>query len=407
MRLLQVISSMEAKRGGPAQGVRNFAPMLKKLGVVNEVLTLDCEEPKELEGVEFVLHPKGPGKTSWGYSAGLRDWLEVNIDRFDAVIIRECWQYPLIAAATVCRKKGIPYIIMPHGTLDPWFQRDPNRRLKSLRNWFYWKLLLGRQVEGAEAMFFTGETEKLLARETFRPYRPKREIVVGYGIVDPADHYNDQAETQTFREDGSPGFLLFLGRIDPKKGVDLLIQSYAKLCAKVNRSNPIPDLVIAGPGLESSFGQKCLDLCRKAGLDVLTENAKPDRTGRDSVRPGRVIFPGLLVGDDKWAAFRLASAMVLPSHQENFGITVAEALACGTPVLISDQVNIWREISDAGAGLVAADTLDGTFQLLKDWVNLTLEEQNEMRSKARQCFEEHFRVEGAAKNLAETIKSLI
>jgi len=94
---------------------------------------------------------------------------------------------------------------------------------------------------------------------------------------------------------------------------------------------------------------------------------------------------------------------VLPSHQENFGIAVAEALACGLPVLISDKINIWREISEDGAGFVAEDTEAGTAYLLRAWLALTAEETRRMRKRARCCFLTRFEIEAAAESLVETL----
>jgi glycosyltransferase involved in cell wall biosynthesis len=93
----------------------------------------------------------------------------------------------------------------------------------------------------------------------------------------------------------------------------------------------------------------------------------------------------------------------LPSHQENFGIAVVEALACGKPVLISDKVNIWREIEQDGAGLVAPDTLAGTVDTLQRWLALTPAEAAAMRLAARRSFRERFQVEQVAQTLVRIV----
>jgi len=109
----------------------------------------------------------------------------------------------------------------------------------------------------------------------------------------------------------------------------------------------------------------------------------------------------MLTGDAKWGAFHGCQAFILPSHQENFGIVVAEALACGKPVLISDQVNIWREIDAADAGFVASDTINGTVELLRRWFETDAEQRETMTSNARTAFDQHFRVEAAAEALIQ------
>jgi glycosyltransferase involved in cell wall biosynthesis len=115
----------------------------------------------------------------------------------------------------------------------------------------------------------------------------------------------------------------------------------------------------------------------------------------------------MLSGDVKWGAYRAAEAFVLPSHSENFGIVVVEALACGTPVLISNRVNIWREVHAAGAGLIADDTLDGAVGLLERWLALNGERRERMRDSARQLFARQFEINAVAEVILDaTARSL-
>ena len=115
----------------------------------------------------------------------------------------------------------------------------------------------------------------------------------------------------------------------------------------------------------------------------------------------------MLQGELKWGALLAAEAFILPSHQENFGIAVAEALAVGTPVLISDKVNIWREIEADGAGLVAPDTLDGTVSLLERWLALSPAARQQMGERARACFTAHFEMRRETENLLAVIRANI
>jgi glycosyltransferase involved in cell wall biosynthesis len=113
----------------------------------------------------------------------------------------------------------------------------------------------------------------------------------------------------------------------------------------------------------------------------------------------------MLSGDLKWGAFREAEVFVLPSHQENFGIAVVEALACGTPVLISRPVNIWREIESSGAGLVDSDTVEGCTRLLEQWLNLGDQAKMEMAARAVESFKQNFEITQTAVSLIDTIRS--
>ena len=395
MKLLRVISSMHPKSGGPCQGIRNAIPALEKLGVYNEVVCLDDPSSSYIKNDPFVIHAIGPAKGPWGYGASLIPWLSENSTNYDAVIVHGLWQYSSHAVYKSLKKKmgqkgslPVPYYVMPHGMLDPYFQKAPERKLKAIRNWIYWKLIESKVVNKSNGVLFTCSEELLLARETFRPYKPIKELNVGYGIIAPpvlTQKMSDEFYKTCPELFGKPYFL-FLSRIHSKKGLDLLIQSYKKWMDNV-ADNEIIKLAIAGPGLETQFGQE---------LNKIVEN--------DILLKENIFFTGMLTGDSKWGAFYNSTAFVLPSHQENFGIAIVEALACGKPVLISNKVNIWREIEGEKAGFVSNDTLSGTLELLLHWEKLTPEEKTQMNNNARKTFEKYYAIDPAAKKFKESIE---
>ena len=119
----------------------------------------------------------------------------------------------------------------------------------------------------------------------------------------------------------------------------------------------------------------------------------------------RVLWPGMLSGATKWAAFSEAEAFILPSHQENFGIAVAEALSCSTPVLISDQVNIHTDIVSCRAGYVEPDTLHGTEGLLRRWADTPGAERAAMRSRSFLCWQSHFDSAGTSRAIVDIFRA--
>jgi len=145
------------------------------------------------------------------------------------------------------------------------------------------------------------------------------------------------------------------------------------------------DLVIAGPGDPRAI-KGLQSLACKLGMHE------------------RIAWTGPLYGEDKWLAMRRADVFALPSHQENFGISVVEALACGTPVLISNKVNIWREVDRDGAGLVDNDDLDGTTRLLRRWSNTTGEEKERLSRNAVRCFSTRFDITANCTQLFELLR---
>jgi glycosyltransferase involved in cell wall biosynthesis len=117
----------------------------------------------------------------------------------------------------------------------------------------------------------------------------------------------------------------------------------------------------------------------------------------------RVHWTGTLRGAAKWGAFYGAEAFILPSHQENFGIAVADALACGTISLISDKVNIARDVEGDGAAIVDSDTPEGTVRLIEQFLALSEADRQAMQRKARTCYEKRY----ALKNAAEEVYSAL
>ena len=321
------------------------------------------------------VHALGPVRGSYGYCAGYVPWLEKNRDRFDAVVVHGIWQYPSFGAWRALHGTPTPYFVFPHGMLDPWFNRT--YPLKHLKKLLYWPWGEYRVLRDATAVLFTSEEERRLARESFRLYRAK-EVVVNYGTAAPEVDWPAAQEEFLARFPQLRGsrFFLFLGRLHEKKGVDLLIKAFASL------GQDRGQLVIAGPCADENYLQHLRELAHDLS----------------------VVFTGMLSGNLKWGALRAADVFVLPSHQENFGIAIAEALACGTPVLISDKVNIWREVVADGGGFADDDTLAGTLRLLERWKTISPNERAAMSSRAQDSFARRFEISRAVDSFLEVLE---
>jgi glycosyltransferase involved in cell wall biosynthesis len=271
--------------------------------------------------------------------------------------------------------------------LDPWFRKT--YPLKHLKKLLYWRWGEYRVLRDAKAVLFTSEEERRLARQSFVPYRCE-ERVVNYGTAAPGLDLSDAREhfLERFPHLREKRILLFLGRLHEKKGCEMLIAAFAaNFCSAANAE--AFHLVVAGPGNEDY-----LTRLKRMAADVCPTGAS---------RGAPITFPGMLSGELKWGAFSAADVFILPSHQENFGIAVAEALACGTPVLISNKVNIWREIAEAGAGFADDDTVAGTTRLIQRWSRTSAEERATMSANAGKCFEDRFDIERATDSLLQVL----
>jgi glycosyltransferase involved in cell wall biosynthesis len=378
MKLLHVIASIRAAGGGPAEAVRSLSAVHQRDGHSVEVVSLDDPTDAEVRNFPLRLHALGPARNTYSFAPGFVPWMRQNHARYDAVIINGLWQYHSFGAWRALRGTATPYYVFPHGMLDPWFKR--NFPLKHAKKWLYWPWADYRVLRDARAVLFTCEEEKRLAPKSFALYRA-RPVVTGLGTASPPG-----ADATVFldRHPELEGkrILLFMGRLHPKKGCDLLLEAYAATMA----NDPQWRLVFAGP--DAFNWQKTL-IARAQTLGIAD----------------RIVWTGMLRDTMKWSALAAAEVFALPSHQENFGIAVAEALACGVPVLISREVNIWREIESANAGFVAPDTVAGTTDLLTHWQQLPEAERRAMRQNARQCFQQHFDIEHSAARLLEAIEA--
>ncbi|WP_442807403.1 glycosyltransferase [Trinickia soli] len=380
MRLLHVLPSLDPAAGGPVEGVRQCALALATLGHHVEAATVDAPDAPFLANAPLPVAALGPGRGKYAYAPGVVAWLREHASRFDAVIVHGLWQYPGLATHRALRGLGVPYYVFVHGMLDPWFKRA--YPLKHAKKWLYWPWAEYRVLRDARAVLFTTAQERALARQSFWLYRV-RERVVSHGAASPT---GDERQLRAGFFSAYPALaeqrlVLFLGRIHPKKGCDILLRAFAHVAA----AEPRLHLVFAGAGDADTISR----LRALASELRITE---------------RVTWTGLLQGDLKWGAFAASDVFALPSHQENFGVAVAEALASGTPVLISDKINIWREIEADRAGFVASDSIEGATANLRQWLALDAPSRAHMRARARTTFIEHFTVDAHVRKLLQVLE---
>jgi glycosyltransferase involved in cell wall biosynthesis len=382
MRILHVAASIDPASGGPAEGLKQYCNIYQAGGHEVEVATLDSPEVIERVAFPAKVTALGPGAGVYGYTRHAAPWLKANLSRFDLVIINGIWNYNTVAAYRALAGTGIPYAVFTHGMMDPYFKR--RFPLKHIKKTLYWHAILQKILRNANTVFFTSEEEKLLARQSFSGYKV-RETVVPYGTFGP-DCDIDAAASEflaQWPQLRGKRLALSLGRIHPKKATDILIEAFAGTLAK----DPAWHLVLAGPD----------QIGWKKDLEALAANLG---------LADRITWAGMLKGKPKWGAYAASEVFVLPSHQENFGIVVAEAMSCGLPVLVSDKVNIWREMASYWAGLVSDDTLDGTRGALQRWSELSAEEIAEVRIRSLKCFDELFNFKATSKKVLAIVERL-
>jgi glycosyltransferase involved in cell wall biosynthesis len=379
VKILQLVQTLDPSIGGVSSAVLSLSRGLTRRGHKIDIVALDDPAAPWLSNLGLTVHALGTGLGRYRYSRKLLPWLRANGANYDCVIVNGLWQHLSFAAWRFCRAASIPYYVFPHGMLDPWFKRA--FPLKHLKKWLYWPWAEYRVLRDATAVIFTSEEERIQARKSFWLYRCNEEVSpLGIETPQPVSPRSRDAFLARHPQLRGTRILLFLGRLHPKKGCDLLIDALPRQ----SESENLLSLVLAGPD------------------QVGWEKYLRARIARFDIAP-RIVFTGMLQGEQKQGALACADAFILPSHQENFGIAVVEALAAGLPVLISERVNIWREIDNDRAGYVENDDLPGTTRLIERWVGTSPAEQDQMRANARSCFARRFELGHAVESLLRVL----
>lgn len=337
MKILHVIPSISPHCGGPTHTVLDLACSLAKKShkvkifttnlngvgrAVTGILNVPLGKAIDKAGVEIryfsTQYPR------WAFSWGFMKALRVAIKWTDIVHIHYLYLFTALVTACCCHQYGVPYVLSMHGFLDPYL-RKKNRLVKAI----YHHLIEQYNWNNAAAIHYHAQEEMALVHKPLKIRAPGVVIPSGLNI----EEYSNLPAYGLFRQKypvlKGKKVLLFLSRINFKKGLDILAKAFGEV---VRRRSDVY-LVIVGSDTEG-YGDKV--------KKWLTEEGASDRT----------IFTGMLLGQDKLSAFRDSDIFVLSSYTENFGIVIIEALACNLPVVISNRVNIWREIIEADAGVV-------------------------------------------------------
>lgn len=347
MRILHVTPYMHPRAGGPPVVVENFVQEAIRLGHSAEIIStsLFCfgderalvRRLNELAPTVFVGRSGTTAPMNWS----IRRRLRKAICAADIVHLHALWNPINIAVRQICRRLSKPYVLMPHGMLDPY-----SLGAKRWRKVLYFAAIERKNIQSAERMIYTTTQEARLATAGL-PFLPEGVVVPLGGGAPNADPGELAAVfLKAFPRARGRLNLLFLGRLHFKKGLDRII----RILPTVVRQYPDAMLTVAGEG-----------------------DAKFERALRSSIAEQKlddhVLITGRLEGAIKWGAYASARLFLLPSRQENFAITVAEAMQMGVPVVISNKVNTWPLVEEAGAGIVLDESqIDGRLENAVLWL---------------------------------------
>jgi len=387
MKVLQVIHAVSPKYGGPSQALAPMCRALLSRGVDVQIagtnaapgghLPVEIETPTTFEGVPATFF-KQMGLGTFTYSRGLARWLDQNVAEFDLVHIHGVFSHPCLSAASACRRHDVPYVVRPLGTLDPWSMKQ-----KPLRKRLFWQVAGKRMLKEAAAVHYTAGAEQSAVEESLGLNHGR---VIPLGVdADLANRVNgtEMPLPKLARLNGHP-YVLVLSRLHPKKRLDVLVDAFVSLLQKQDFKDW--KLVLAGEG------------------PVEYEHALKQKVSAHQADDS-VLFPGWLEGDEKNTFLQGASLLALPSHHENFGLCVVEAMACGVPVLVSPQVALAGEIEAAGAGWTSAAEVPALSRTLAEV--FADESERRRRGEAGRALSRKFAWPKVAGMLEEMYESLI
>ena len=338
MRVLHVIPSVAPRYGGPSQAIFTTCRSLSEKRIDVCIATTDADGDGELavpigelikyRDIQTIFFHR-QWSESLKYSSHLAKWVEAHVDKFNLVHIHAVFSHACITTAKACRKRKIPYLVRPLGTLDPWSLRQ-----KPFRKQLFWHLGVKQMLAGADAIHYTTEEERRLVESGLGV---KNGVVVPNGLDLSFDAGGKEESGVGLAEVGEDPYIVALSRIHPKKGFELLIEALSSL-RDMGRFREWR-LVIAGDG-EPDYVATLKRFIANRGMSDI------------------VHFVGWLAGDRKAAALRGASLLAMPSYQENFGNSLIEGMAFGVPVLVSTHVNLAPEIEAADAGWIAQLNLE-------------------------------------------------
>ena len=346
MRVLHVIPSISPLRGGPSRAVIDMVAALRLQGVEAAILTTNDHGPglhpdlvtgrwQEHQGVPVLAFPRWSPPVAalreFAFSPTLSLWLARHLKDYDLLHIHALFSYPSTSAMAQARWAGVPYILRSIGQLSPWSLAQSRGRKRLMLG-----LIERRNLQRAALLHFTtaAERDEAACLGLVPPSLVLPLGVRGPGLpAQPADHLSPAA----------PVHFLFLSRLHPKKQLENLLDALALL--QRQRPEARWELTIAGDGVPRYV----------AALQERTRNIGIDRSCR---------WLGFVEGEAKWQALKAADWYVLPSAAENFGIAAVEALAAGTPVILSPEVAVAADVLRSGAGLVCASDPDALAQAL-------------------------------------------
>ena len=361
--VIHVVPAVSEEASGPSYSVVRLCESLRSLGEDVTMVSLDWTPMQAPPGF-LKRFPLGLGPRRLGRSPALHRWLDERASAGDVALIHGhgLWLMVNVYPGWVARKHKVPLVFSPRGTLSGWAMSSgsPVKRL-------FWPLLQRPALTATTCFHATAESEY----EDIRKVGFRQPVaIVPNGVDIPQGKSKSPRDSRT---------LLFLGRIHQKKGLDMLLPAWAA----VQDRFPEWNLKIVGPD-DGGYLPRMRQLAEGLGLK-------------------RVEFTGALLGEAKWQAYRDAGIFVLPTYSENFGLSVAEALASGIPAIVTRGAP-WRGLEERRAGWWVDIGVDALVAVLSDALNRPASELEAMGARGREWMRVDFSWNRIAQMMGETYR---
>lgn len=381
IKVLRIISTLNPQQGGPAKAIIDNSLAMINQNIKVDILTCDRTSSKFYKSKYINIINQGPSFFgNFCFSYNLFFWLLKNKKNYDFFILHGIWEFKNIAAFMLLNNN---YSVFVHGSLHPTQGKGFfNKAKKKL----YWLIFEKRNLLKSKSLLLTSNKEKAQLDDTFVDTKGIKKVFVKYGIL--KSNLNKKVLLSKFNKKfpflKNKSFYLYLGRLHKQKGADIIIEAVNKI--KLNSNIKI---LIMGPFIGSKFENKLKLLVKKYKLEK------------------QIFFSSAQFGDIKWGAIYSSKAMLLPSHGENFGISLVEAMSAGKPVLTTFKVNINDIIIKYNAGLISRDNVSYFSKILLQFHTLNKKKKNQISNNALKCFKDNFDISSNHNSLSSYIKKEI
>jgi glycosyltransferase involved in cell wall biosynthesis len=376
IKLLNIISTLNPQYGGASTATIDLSLSLINKNFSVDIVTNDPIKSNFLKSKKVRVFNLGQGFGDYNFSFNLFLWIKKNSNKYDKFIFHGLWQFNTIVARLLLKNN---FYVFTHGQLDPYFATENIKKYKKI---IYWYLIEKKNLESSQSILLTNKNEEKLQNSTFVNTNGIKKKIINIGIIKPNFNKNNLKKIFIKKFPNLVGkiFFLFLGRFHKKKGCDILLESFSRILDKRDIN-----LLMVGPN--NQYKEELIKLSQKLKISK------------------NVIWSDTLLDKYKWSVIYNAKAMVLSSNGENFGVSLAESLSMGVPVLTTNKVNIHNIIKLTNSGFISSNNVKSFTNSMKNFLNINRKKNNKMKINAKKCFDKYFNLENNQEKLIQLLKN--